>query len=86
MATMFTRTINDYQATAIGLDDNAERVELGTIRYSATNDNASAARAAFKRAGIAVPNGSKVKVVEVGQTIYGMTIEEFVANAHIIER
>ena len=89
MATMFTRTINTFKATAytVGWDGDKPIAEkLGEVVYNAASDNDSMARAALKESGVACPRGTKIKVEKIAEEVYGMTVEEFMAYAHKVER
>lgn len=89
MATMFTRTINTYKATASELrkvDGQKVAVDLGSVVYAGASDNESAARKALKAAGVPCPRGTFIDIELVGSKTYGMTVDEFMKYAHEVER
>lgn len=89
MATMFTRTVKLNRATAYKLEKvNGEYVGVpfAEVEYNGATDGEGEARKAFKDNGITVPRGCKVDVEVIREDVYGCTVEEFMAIAHIIER
>ncbi len=89
MAQMFTRTITEYKATAYAIkwvDGKPEADELGSATFVAAHASKTDARAALKAAGVTVKRGMEIRVEEVGTTVYGMSVEEFMQYARPIER
>lgn len=88
MSKMFTRSVITYNAIAYAeewKDGIGRRVEIGRTEYVAASTTPTEARAALKAAGVPVKRGTHVEIVEVGKTLYGMTVEEFMAYAQPIK-
>lgn len=88
MSKMFTRSITKYAAIAYAeewKDGIGRRVEVGRAEYVAASTTPTEARAALKAAGVPVKRGTHVEVVELERTLYGMTVEEFMAYAQPIK-
>ena len=95
--TMFTRTINTYEATAYAVEvdkttKQAAVKTLGTAQFISTNGSATEARAALKAAGVPVKRGTLVEYEVIESVKYGMPVELFMqyatpisANSDIIE-
>ena len=89
MAQMFTRTITEYKATAYAIkwvDGKPEADELGSATFVGAHVSKTEARAALKAAGVECKRGTEVRIEEVGATVYGMSVEEFMQYARPIER
>ena len=89
MTKYFTRTLNTYMATAyteVWEGDTGKRVPVGSCQYTASSTTDTIARASLKAAGIEVKRGMHVEVENLGGIVYGMTIDEFVQRAHIIDK
>lgn len=89
MAQMFTRTITEYKATAYAIkwaDGQPVADELGSATFVAAHASKTDARNALKAAGVAVKRGMEIRIEEVGTTVYGMSVEEFMQYARPIER
>lgn len=85
---MFTRSITKYAAIAYAEkweNGIGRRVEVGRAEYVAASTTPTEARAALKAAGIAVKRGMHVEIVELEQTLYGMSVEDFMRYAQPIE-
>lgn len=89
MATMFTRTITTYKATAYAIkwvDGKPEADELGSAEFVSSNATKTEARAALKAAGVECKRGTEINIVEVEQVVYGMSVEEFMQHARPIAK
>ena len=89
MATMFTRTIATYKASAYHIaweDDKPIGEVFAETTYPAVSDNKGVARAALKEAGFDIPRGTEIRVTKVDEELYGLTLEEFMRYAHKLER
>lgn len=89
MAQMFTRTINTYKATAYAVkwvNGKPEAEELGSATYVAAHESKTDARAALKSAGVEAKRGTEIVTELVDSTVWGMSVEEFMAHAQPIER
>ena len=91
MTKMFTRTITTFEATAfVPKWDMAKGVgkleEVGRAQYVAASTNNTEARAALKAAGVPVKKGMQIRIEKVSEEVYGMTIEQFMAHAQLIDR
>ena len=90
MATMFTRTVTTYRASAWELietdDGDLEKNLIAVTDYQAVSDNVAAARSALREAGYNIPRGTKITVKEIKSEVYGMSVEEFMRYAHKVER
>lgn len=88
MSKMFTRSVIKYNAIAYAeewKDGIGRRVEIGRTEYVAASTTPTEARAALKAAGVPVKRGTHIEVVEVEKTLYGMTVEDFMAYAQPIK-
>ena len=86
---MFTRTITTFKATAYAIEWQGETPvakQLGSAEFVGSNASKTDARAALKAAGINCPRGTEVRIEEVEQVVYGMSVEEFMQHARPIER
>lgn len=89
MATMFTRTITTYEATAYSIkwvDGKPEADELGKARFVSSNATRTEARSALKAAGVDCKRGTEIRIEEVEAVVYGMSVEEFMQHAKPVER
>ena len=89
MATMFTRTITTYKATAFAIkwvDGKPEADELGSAPFVSSNATRTEARAALKAAGVPCKRGTEIRIDEVESVVYGMSVEEFMQHARPVER
>lgn len=90
MATMFTRTITTFKATAYKMELDKETMtanvtELGTALFVSTNGSKTEARAALKSAGVDCPRGCEVTWEAVESTLYAMPIDKFMSLAEPIK-
>ena len=86
---MFTRTITTFRASAYTIEWEGETPKaklLGQAEWVASNASKTDARAALKAAGVNCPRGTEVRIEEVEQVVYGMSVEEFMQHARSIER
>ena len=88
---MFTRTVKDCKATAYKMEavegeSKPQAVPFAEVRFDGANGNENEARKAFKEYNINVPRGSFINVEVLNETVYGCTIQEFMAIARPIER
>ena len=84
MANVITRTVCTFKATAYELSmvNGAPNAHvLGSVEYTGTKPDATAARKAFKANGIQVKRGATIESVKVAETVYGMSVEQFMAYA-----
>ena len=81
-----TRTVSIYEVVAYTLnDDNPPVVEpYATVNVTDTSMNDRKARIAFRDCGVALPKNCVIKFAEVDKVTHSMTIEQFVANAEIV--
>lgn len=81
-----TRTVSIYEVVAYTLnDDNPPVAEpYATVKVSDTSMNDRKARIALRDCGVALPKNCVIKFAEVDKVTYSMTIEQFVANAEIV--
>lgn len=91
MTKMFTRTISTFEVTAYepkwDMDKGTGKLlEVGRCEYVAASTTPTEARAALKAAGVPVRKGMQVKIEKIAEKTYGMTVDEFMAHAHIIEK
>lgn len=86
MAAKITRTFTVYEVVAYMLNDaNPPEVEeYARVQVTDTSMNDRKARAAFRDAGVELPKHSIVKWADCEAVTYGMTTEEFMAHAEII--
>lgn len=86
---MFTRTITTFRASAYSIEWEGETPKaklLGQAEWVASNASKTDARAALKAAGVNCPRGTEVRIETVEETVYGMSVEEFMQHARPIER
>ena len=91
MTKMFTRTITTFAAIAYEAKWDMDKgtgklVEVGRCEYVAASTTPTEARAALKAAGVPVRKGMQVKIGKIAEQTYGMTVDEFMQHAHIIEK
>ena len=91
MTKMFTRTITTFEAVAfVPKWDMAKGVgkleEVGRTQYVGASTNNTEARAALKAAGVPVRKGMQIRIEKVAEEVYGMTVEQFMAHAQLIDR
>lgn len=83
-----TRTVNNYRARAYRMYLNAGEPafdNLGEVEFKATYTNKMVERKAFARAGIELPRGCEILCELVGATTYEISLDEFLAVAHVKE-
>ena len=89
MAQMFTRTITTFKASAYTIEWEGETPKaklLGSAEFVGSNASKTDARAALKAAGVECKRGTEVRIEEVEQVVYGMSVEEFMQHAKPVER
>lgn len=81
-----TRTVSLYDVVAYTLnEDNPPVVEqYASVKVSDTSMNDRKARIVFRDCGVALPKNCVIKFAEVDKVTYSMTLEQFVANAEIV--
>lgn len=81
-----TRTVSIYEVVAYTLnEDNPPVVEqYASVKVSDTSMNDRKARIALRDCGVALPKNCVIKFAEVDKVAYSMTLEQFVANAEIV--
>lgn len=86
MAAKITRTFTVYEIVAYMLNDSnpPEVEEYARVQVTDTSMNDRKARVAFRDAGVTLPKHSIVKWADCEAVTYGMTVEEFMAHAEII--
>lgn len=83
---MITRTIKSFAVAAYDFDENDMRVDFGCVNFDGTAITKTIARKALIEAGIPCPKGCRVKWEEVGEQVYAISDEEFMAIARPIQR
>lgn len=84
---MITRTLTTYEAVAIKLEykqGQAVATEIARVQYEGTSASKAAARKAFAANGIAIPRGCEFEINEKIKRTYGVSVEEFMAHAQLI--
>lgn len=85
---MFTRSISVFSIKAyrVGWENGKPVAEkTGEIQAEATYMNNTVARKLLKEAGFDCPRGTQIQFDEIDKKQYGMTVEEFMQYAHVIE-
>ena len=90
MAATITRTIitaNAYAWKMEGFNDHGlpNMVKVGNVEFKSTNPTKAEAFKVLKGAKVAVSK-EFVDFEKVSESIYAMTLDEFVEHAHVVER
>lgn len=89
MATYIKRTLKTFAATQVkvGKDENGILgvIKGDTVTYTAPSENAAAARAAFKAAGIDCPRGTQLDHELVSEQTYRLLTETFMELAELTD-
>jgi hypothetical protein len=90
MAATITRTIITARAYAWkmeGFNDQGmpNMVKVGNVEFKSTNPTKGEAFKVLKGAKVAVSKDF-VDFEKVGESVYAMTLDEFVEHAHVVER
>ena len=90
MAATITRTIITARAYAWKMEGFTSEglpnmVKVGNVEFKSTNPTKGEAFKVLKGAGVAASK-EFVDFEKVSESVYAMTLDEFVENAHIVER
>lgn len=81
-----TRTVSIYEVVAYTLNEGNPPVveQYATVNVSDTSMNDRKARIALRDCGVVLPKNCVIMFAEVDKVTYSMSIEQFVANAEIV--
>lgn len=90
MAQVITRTVKTYKAQVVSVgrdeDGNLTVITGDSVTYESASPNDAVARAAFKAAGIPQKRGTQFEHELVKEVTYGITVEDFMAHAFVVEK